>query len=1235
MTSDERRLNGELQLESNEHSEKNSLQEKLVARENLEEYAASTEYFRERIFEYAKNGELEPELQRKVEELKGPRFGIDKGVSYVLCFEILCNLCGKVLKALRGEIPPTEECKNILVDTIECVDRVLTFSVGVECFKSNVDTLQSILRKINWIPLDSPSRENWPEVQYEMIREELETWLDEYESLIDVYPQKEGSQRSGIGQTDYYFFVNNSLRYSRIVDDWLSRESTTCRFTFGSKYAKFDDLERFFENKSTVLESVCELSSFLENPPDRKIPSDKAKEWALARLYDSLTRYPFFGKLKECPTFILDRHDLRKRRDKHICKAMLFETTVIFRDIEWIVRIANEEYRRQKKLAETMKQVTRRGEFKSHFSGGFIEESYSEPNVLLDRLRNTVLLYCYLALADLDEKPIEKITATVGATCLNPTEFEKTLAGKISFKETLVKAQERGRMLNCACAVVFLASHSHQVGYFVEKLLSETEWGTESEVVKTEFYDCLNKLAGEEGIPHTRSLAAATSRFGTFVNNFTHLPEGETVSKVAKKYIDLIEKFALSPWYDGMIISLNELKERLIPLREYDTIKRFESKSRMLEDLVIELHSILDKFRGPCGSICSELCYYRFLKDLSVYIEKISWNLCLTTQPRLILGDAKSVEVRRKNDSELIVGVPVSNVSDEYAQSALDVRLIIEDSTNAENTEDGEIKDHNPPKFVLIEPPHVVEILPSGGRTETMEFTLRLLEPCDILPVRFQLKYKYKKRIEYWSDIPYPRMIDSGKMEWLSYDIAIPGGKATKKKHELRTGRLNALGGGNGGVEFETPGVKELLNNRRKEVDEAIGTLIVEDKTDSGEITSKLASSGRLVIVYGQWRVGKTVIYELINKRLCHDFPDVVTLKISFLELSENENFESDLSIVLLTRLEDYLRNNKSLFGFFQETLGICHIDLYSDENVRWHSFTRFLKLFIAKIRDEVNPDLAVVLLVDEFTAVYPRILDGSVNSNFLSRWVQMINTTNLLCVAVGGEHTWDMFETYSANTGQKAKHVFVDYLSELDVEKYVRYVLYESPEDKIASEDSYFQEETKDAIIERIYGLTGGNPFLLCNFCEWLIKWLKASEVPFLTITTINDAIDFKLKEGTDKGNLVHTLFHSLFNPFNEVDKKKEIPNVIHIHDDRVRDDNETILDAIVELANPITHCCVYDELSNLCNKNGMDEDTFKRRFNSLVSRNVVKKVDGTVWVFVDLYYEIKTRIKRIYIQK
>ena len=1245
--SDERRFNEDIQPELKGETEEFSLPRETDVRETLVENVTrrmSSEYFKERILEYAKNEDFEPKLQRKVEQLKELAFDVDEDACYVLCFEILCNLYGKAQKTLKGEvlngeISPIKRCKNILTDTLKCI-KYINKILHVGNLRQLEERCARILESLNASLQGRPAM-IWRKSS-ETLRETLETWLDECESLIEISPQKETGQRSEFGQTDYWFFENNSLRCSRIVSEWLDR--LTCSGAFGAKYAKFDDLERLFENESTAQESARELSKFLENPPNssfrgRDLPFDRNREWALARLYDSLDRYSVFDKLKKCPEVIaLDRRDLRKRRDKHICNALRLVAIELLEEAGRIVKFVDREFRGQKELAEEFMQGFHRGENRrrkwSFFFSGVVE-GWPDPSMdrTLDTLRNTALLYCYLALADVDENPLEKITATAGTTCLNPTEFEKSLAGKISFKETLVKAQERGKMLDCARAMAFLASRSHKVRYFVEKLLSETEWEVATEAVKTEFYDCLNKLAGKEGIPHKQSLAAAASRFGALVGDFTEFPEGGTVSEVANKYVDLFEKFALSPWYDGVIISLDELKERLFPLKDYAVIKRFETKSRILEDILEYLCKLLNKFTDPKrGSIISELCYHECIAETAVHLQFSYERLFLTTQPQLILGDAKSVEVRRKNDSELVVGVPVSNVSNEYAQNALDVRLIIEDSTNVDNSEDKEIKDHRPPKFVIVESPRVVEILPSGGRTEMMEFILRLLEPRDVFPVRFQLEYKYRCFALIQMEGPTDTEVVSRKTEWFNYDIVVPGGKAAKKKHELKKDRLNAFGG-NGGINFNSPGVKQILDNRNEQVNEAINALTEECETDVGRKTRRFFSRGRLVLIFGQWRVGKTVILDLINEKLRHDFPNAATLYFSFQEVGERDNFESYLTLFILRKIRRLFRNNDRIQKLYQEELDYNYIDLKNGGDVDWFSFTQFLKSFIARLHEEAN--VIFILLVDEFTGIYPMMLNGSVKADFLTRWAQMITTTNLLCIVAGGEHTWEMFETYDANAGQKVdKNIPVGYLNPSDAEKYVRYVMYEAPGDDVPLEDSYFSRETEKAALDRIFKLTRGNPFLLRHLCEWLIDWLKESEVPFLTKTAVDDAIDFKSINEPKIESLGKQLFYSLYDPFNEknvdLDGKEGAPNVTRLKYDRVRDANKTILDAIVELADPVSHCCGEVELHKLCRKKGMDVETFKRRLRSLDDRNVVIHRDGVVRIFVDLYYEIQARIER-----
>ena len=1228
-------------------------------------------FVEEKVNDYIQNGFFDPELQRWLETFNerdssfgwvSYRWARDHGLNfwvsfcYDLCFAYLLSLSKKTREDLNVDVPPTKEGLKLLNRTISFIDRVLAFTVDpkirTELFMTKALVLFDLTKPFQRI-LPSLKTLKHLETLSAFAEEAIEASLGECKKILPKEEKYLESYKSKIQN------LNNDMGLLglRRVGSFLR---TSCEDAFGKKYAIFDNIEEFLGNDSISENKTRELRYFLVNPPKPRqnhpeIKNSLAKA-ALAGLCCRLLNNAVFDKLKS--DIVFDKSYLRHLRDRYIRDIFFQESSYVLRN-EWETeriqiscrtevpdtislkqthRLDNEDLRKLQRVHE--RELEHRYEY------------WRTPafNVTSAR-RNSALLFCYLALTKSIDTPIELIIAAIGTSCLDHWGFENALVGKTSFKEVLLVAQKNGRVFDCARAAAILSNHKETVYPLVEMLLDEADW-TGIERLKSDFYDYLDKLAGGGGIPYTHRLLAAADSFSTVVNDFTKFRfEEEGVSENADKLLKLFEKYSSSPWTEGELITLDMLKESLGLLKGYDSTKRFEGKYRIVADYLNRVRKICKTILSS-PSIILDYCYFPKIVALMYKVAQSYARLCETTKPRLVLGDAQSVEVKKKSESEIVVRVPITNVSDEYAQNALNVRLWIRE--NLASGEGEEVKEHSR-LFALVEEPCKIEALPSGGRTEIMEFTLRLFEQRDVFPIQLQVEYEYfsgsfgnfflsfydlsRYDDELWCSLTDERVLEDvarivlpGDFEHFSYDIVIPGGKASKKKHELGYGRLSALGG-NGSVDYEVPGVRDILNNRSKLVDRAIDALIVDREIDDKKAAKKFSSRGRLDIVYGQWRVGKTVILELIEKKLRHGFPNAVTLMTSIYNLDLNGNLESSLACDLLWQLEDFLGDNELLSTFFHEVLDSCHIDLYNDENVTWISFSRFLKLFIAKARKEVNPDFAIIWLVDEFTGIYPKILDGSVKADFLSRWVQMIKTTNLLCVVAGGEHTWDMMETYGANAGQKADAlIYVDYLSLFDVEKIVRYVLYEAPEDNVSPSYSYFSRETERDAFDRIYELTRGNPFLLWHLCGWLIAWLKTSDSPFLTKTAVDDAIDFKLGEGTDIESLEHVLFYPLYNPFGETDfgNKVETPSVAHLKDDRVRDDNRAILGAIVDLANPNTHLCGYNDLKALCIQKGMNENIFERRFKSLVSRNVVKHADGAVAVFVGLYYEIKTRIER-----
>lgn len=1197
---------------------------------------------REKVNDYVRKETLDSELQGKLKTLNKLNPNVRTQHFCNACCNVLSGLSEKAMKALIGGTPTTEKDKNFFADMIQRIDIVLTFISKPKC---RVELLFRKAEIQRYLDVEkSWSTSGSTNVLFPAVEEKLDIWMNEYRNFIVEHPEEEWNLKL-ISE------LNRVVQWrlcSKHVDKKLSSYSyqTDCRIVFGKKYAKFDHAKKALASRRATPNRACELYHFLNNPPEPLVAGGAEKDWALAKLCHNLaegrTDYYVFGGLERHLDFIFDPRYFRNLRDRHICNALFLEASLLLqlRDV-----IAEEEpsLTNRRLLTESMREemlFSLNCRIPHGLALFFKDLRLHRTNIFenFEALRNTALYFCWFALSNVIEKPIERITAAVGTMCLNHDEFNNALEGNISFKAMLLKAYRRGKMRECARALALFAAHIP----FAERLLAETDW-TGVEYLKTWFYDCLDDLGGGRGIPCSQRLSAAGRVFFTIVADFARLEVKGNVSESVSEFLDLIEKYSSTEWFNGERETIDKLTEYCRPLQYLGATKFFEGKYQCIVEFLSNLDRIVWTIRG-LPTVVSECCFRGILEKLAKSLVFSFEYLCKTTKPQLFLGDAQSIEVRREDESKFVVRVPITSVSDESSQNALNVRLRIRGGVVNDEKRRGRDENKRDSEFVVVKEAPIIGVLPCGGRTEMMEFTLKIREPLDLLTAQFQLEYEYYDGLTLISPFEtkgitrMKRMTATGKTvlpsedEWFSYDIVIPGGKSAKKKHELNKDRLNAFDRNNG-IHFDSPGVKQILDNRNEQVNQAINALTKEGETDAGIKFRRFLSSGRLVLIYGQWRVGKTVILDLIDEKLQHDYPNAATLYFSFQGVEECEDFESYLTRSILRDIRNLFRNKKTIEKIYQEELDYHHIDLWSGGGVDWFSFTRFLKSFIARLREEAN--IAFILLGDEFTGVYPKMLKGFVKADFLTRWTQMITTTNLLCVVAGGEHTSEMFETYDPNAGQKVnERISVGYLSPPDVENYVRYVLYEVPEDGVPLEESYFSRETEKAAFDRIFELTRGNPFLLWHLCGWLIDWLKESEVPFLTKTAVNDAIDFKLRKETNLVSFERSLFDSLYNPFNEKtadnDKDEVVPIVTRLKDDRVRDDNKTILDAIVELANPVSHRCGYDELYEQCRKKGMDEKTFKSRLDSLDKRTVVIYLDGAVRIFVDLYYEIKTRIER-----
>lgn len=400
--------------------------------------------------------------------------------------------------------------------------------------------------------------------------------------------------------------------------------------------------------------------------------------------------------------------------------------------------------------------------------------------------------------------------------------------------------------------------------------------------------------------------------------------------------------------------------------------------------------------------------------------------------------------------------------------------------------------------------------------------------------------------------------------------------------------------------------VREILKNREEEVKEIIERLTYVD--DNGN--RHLYTDGRWIALYGQWRVGKTVLlYEVFRVLRGEEFSaEALPAQATF---SGKDDFEADTVNKIRTAIEAEME-----FGSEEEERWWS---LYEGYEKRYGKVTTLLALGRILQRYHQQPGARrIVLALDEFTQIYTALKRKNTTTGFLRDFVEFISLSGCVILTAGGEHTVELMENYDINMMQKADQTLL-----------VRYLSYESTAsyvEKVISEPSYLgNPEQKKRTIDRIYRLTQGNVFLLLKFCDALIDYILGNEsIRFIDDLTINQALDKIIRDAGDRPEgVMNDYFNSLFNPYNE-----EAEEDLQDGFEHVRTVNRKLLECIVRYAYQDSRICQKDQLRSALEE---DHPEWEDALATLCRRGVVKD-DGfkNISIPIDLFYELQARIIR-----
>lgn len=734
-----------------------------------------------------------------------------------------------------------------------------------------------------------------------------------------------------------------------------------------------------------------------------------------------------------------------------------------------------------------------------------------------------------------------------------------------------------------------------------------------SEINTDNLINNIHKLYAEDETEYSefpKCFNDAINKFKIYNEELNGIYMTSNLSKGALQYLSYLNRPEYFKWNEGEV-AVDGMRELF---RYFENYKRvdcdFLTLSRILKKGIAKCDAILSEIDEEQTPVAKHL-YSSFIKKYKLHLIERYGDLCSFSAPLLRLRPGVALMERLGN--RVYLNITVENTF-ENVQPAQNIHLVMipNDEVKAPN-EDQEISKSLMYLDKGLTAPVEIKLTSDAPGIRKINVIIKYSCIRDVV-IDESCEHGYREIIDECPEVPPTSVkfiVESNKQ------------KLNAERKELMKHRIGQFDADGSRLDTEDAKLRKILENRKSEIDKMIKRL--ENVADD-EIGQNLYGEGRWIMLFGQWRVGKSAILKCLTDNIKNKYNNSLICDFSVTGSPKNLEFFDDYLAAQIIQAVDLAPKNDEQEEIWQDLLEKYEIDALDDQ-IAWKEMCRVLEDYNKTLKDRFENG-NIVLIVDEFARLYQEIIEKHTNKTILSRWLDFINQTKTLCVTAGAEFLPKLMDACDANIRQKiSREIPVTYLSEENVEEYMHYILGESLDDGVIVDESLFSRESESAI-RRVYELTKGNPYMLMLLGDNLIDNIIDNNVSYLTTTIITSTIDSFVKPG-----ILDKYFYSLFNPYGETknmdnEKDENEDDTEHIiEDDKVRDDNVLILNKIVELADRETHKCSDHILRAAMPDSIMD--VFDKRKQDLIDRNViVEDDDHRLSIYIDLYYEVVLRL-------
>jgi hypothetical protein len=262
------------------------------------------------------------------------------------------------------------------------------------------------------------------------------------------------------------------------------------------------------------------------------------------------------------------------------------------------------------------------------------------------------------------------------------------------------------------------------------------------------------------------------------------------------------------------------------------------------------------------------------------------------------------------------------------------------------------------------------------------------------------------------------------------------------------------------------------------------------------------------LVIFGQKRSGKSSILYHLNKHF-EDVEDLLVLNIgdigALLEEATTQSLLTRIFWSILSALQSALKD--------EEANGRPSLGLSFLRDVEFYNhpypvgcFKEYFQEFkraIARVPEW--QDIRVIVLIDEFSYIYGKIMTGDITDDFMKIWKGILEGYFFSLVLVGQDTMPKFIQKYPNGFGT-IEEIRLNYLEDIDARALIV--------DPIRIGGREGESRYREKAVESIIDLTAGSPFYIQIVCNRLVMYMNTKRTPLVTEADV-DQVKQKFIQG------------------------------------------------------------------------------------------------------------------------